>query len=196
VLSEFDREEGAWAKRGAVGVFNVPIPPADAVVLRFEKTKPGTKAVEIIGEPPAKWNPAEHFTRIARLLRDESTDQDDRTHAVYSTPTARTADNKDKPPGLPAGKKPFPNDFWLEVKQGEALAGFFKLKNGADVVCLANANRYAWQGMLIVPRQDPEKPTMIWELQQESGQWVELGAWGDVNFPIPPAGSAVFKFKR
>ena len=108
---------------------------------------------------------------------------------------APPADNKHKQPGLPAGTTPFPEDFRLEIKQGEALCGCFKLKDGAEAVCFANSNRYAWQGMLIVPKQDPKNPTTIWELNQESGQWVELGAWGDVNFPIAPAGSAVFKFK-
>lgn len=196
VLSEFDREKKEWAKRGAVRVFNVPVPPADAVVLKFEKTKPGTQGAEIVGESPVDRNPSGHFVRITELLKGQINDQGDGPRAVYSTPTARTADNKGKPPGLPAGAKPFPDDFWLEVKQGEALCNFFKLKDGADVVCLANSNRYAWQGMLMVPRQDPEKPTMIWELHQESGKWVELGAWGDVNFPIPPAGCAVFKFKQ
>ena len=27
-------------------------------------------------------------------------------------------------------------------------------------------------------------------------EWLELGAWSDVNFPVAPAGSAVFKFTR
>jgi len=198
VLSEFDRPEGQWVRRGAVSVFNVPIPPADAVVLRFEKTDPGAEDAKIIGEPPVQWNPAEHFARIGKLLKEQGlvADQGDRPYAVYSTPTARTADNKDKQPGLPAGTKPFPDDFWLEVRQGEALCGFFKLKDGADVVCFANPNRYAWQGGLIAPRQEKDHPTMIWELKQDSGNWIELGTWGDVNFPVAPGGSAVLKFRR
>ncbi len=196
ILSEFDRKTGQWTQRGAVSVFNVPIAPADAVVLRFDKPAPDAKNVEIIGEPPVKWDAAEHFTRIGQLLKEKgyADDTAQRPQAVYCTLTARTADNKDKLLNLPAGTTAFPDDFWLTVKQGEALCGHFKLKDGADALCFANPNHYAWQGMLIVPKQDPDNPINIWELNQASGQWVELGTWSDVNFPLPPAGSAVFKF--
>jgi hypothetical protein len=197
ILSEFDRQTGEWVKRGAVSVFNFAIPPADAFVLRLQKPAPDEKDVEIIGEPPAEWDAASHFTRIGQLLKNKgyAAEATQRPQAVYCTLTARTADNKDKPLSLPAGRKAFPEDFWLTVKQGEALCGLFALKDGGEAICFANPNQYAWQGMLIVPKQDPENPVNIWELHQESGRWVELGTWGDVNFPVPPAGSAVFKFK-
>jgi hypothetical protein len=179
-------------------VFNVPVAPADAVVFRFERTEPGADGAKIVGEPPVQWDPSTHFARIGKALKDRGdlADEHDGPHAVYSTPTARTADNKDKEPGLPEGAEPFPDGFWLEVKQGEATCGFFKLKDGARGVCFSNPNRYAWQGMLIVPKQDPKNPTMIWELDQAAGRWAKLGTWGDVNFPLLPAGSAVFKFKQ
>ena len=198
ILSEFDRSTGQWIPHGAVNVFNMPVAPADAVVLRFEKADPKSEEAKIIGEGPVEWDAAEHFTRIGKLLveKGNATGTNGRPSAVYATPTARTVDNKDKPLGLPEGAKPIPDDFILSVKQGEALCGVFPLKDGAEAVCFANPNHYAWQGTLIVPKQDPEKPTTIWELNQDAGQWVELGAWGDVNFPIPPGGSAVFKFKR
>ena len=197
VLSEFDRNAGKWIRRGALSVFNVAIPPADGFVLRFEKPKKGEGKTEIIREPPVTWDAAGHFTRIGRLLEKEGYVESDarQPSAVYSTPTERTADNKDKPLGLPVDTKESPKDFWLTVKQGEALCGLFQLKDGGEAICFANQNHYAWQGMLITPRQDAAKPTMIWELDQKSGRWMELGAWGDVNFPIRPAGSAVFRFQ-
>ncbi len=198
VLSEFDREKGDWSRRAAVSVFNVPVPPADAVLLRFEKVKPGTDDAKIVGEPTVKWSPADHFAKIGKLLEEKGhvTRDNVRPYDVYSTPTSRTTDNKDKPSDLPSGTQPIPDDYWLEVKQGEAICGLFKLNDGADAVCFANSNHYAWQGMLIVPKQDAENPTTISELHQETGQWVELGAWGDVNFPVSPSGCAVFKFEK
>ena len=56
--------------------------------------------------------------------------------------------------------------------------------------------RWAWQGGLIVPIQDKGKPTLIWEFDQKANRWVELGGWGDVNFPLGPAACSVFKFKQ
>ena len=114
----------------------------------------------------------------------------------YSTPTSRTRDNRDKQLALPEGTNAIPEDFWLQVKQGEFLCAVFALKDAAHAVCLANHNALAWQGGLLVPKQDGKKTTMIWELDQKVGQWAELGTWGDVNFPVLPGGSAVFKFKQ
>ena len=195
ILSEFDREKGDWVRRGAVNKFNMAVAPADAVVLRFEKADPKSEDAKIIAEEPVDWNAAEHFTKIGKLLADKGLGPN-RPSTVYATPTARTADNKDKPLALPADSKAVPDDFVLSVKQGEALCGMFPLTDGSEAVCFANPNRYAFQGMLIVPKQDPKKPTTIWELNQEAGEWVELGTWDDVNFPLQPAGCAVFKFKR
>jgi len=201
IVSKFDRSSAQWVKLGALAEVNFPIPPADARVLRFERVKRTDKPA--LSKPKdqdqaRKWDPSSHFVRVAKLLRDQKVlaEKHDCPNAVYSTPTLRTPDNKDKAPGLPAHTTAFPKDFWLTVKQGEVLCGFFKLKDGSEVVCLANHNALAWQGGLIVPRQDKDNPTMIWELDQDSGKWVELGTWGDVNFPLAPAGSAVFKFKR
>jgi len=199
VVSLFDREKGGWAEPARVETINFAIPPADAAVLRFVDVSPeeARKAATAPEKPPAGWSPAGHFERIAKLLRErDGLAAGQQPYAVYSTPTLRTAENRDKPPGLPQSTEAFPDDFWLEVKQGEMLCGLFKLADGSDVACFSNHNGCAWQGGLIVPKQEKENPTMIWELDQSAGQWAELGTWGDVNFPLKPAGSAVFRFKR
>ena len=200
VVSEFDRPSGDWVELGPLDEVNFALPPADARVFRFQRVKPGSKTVPSTADQQKQaqnYNPSSHFARVAKLLQDQNAlaDKGGRPDAVYSTPTLRTADNRDKSPGLPPATKPFPDDFWLAVKQGEVLCGFFKLTDGSEAVCLANHNALAWQGGLIVPRQDKDNPTMIWELDQANGQWAELGTWGDVNFPLAPAASAVFKFK-
>ena len=134
-------------------------------------------------------------SRIGKLLGEQKLLADGKQPvAVYSTMTSRSKENRDKEPGLPQDSAAFPEDFSPQIKQGELLAGVFQLKDGAQVVCLANHNALAWQGGLLVPTQDKAKPTMIWELDQKTNQWAKLGTWQDVNFPVPPAGSAVFKF--
>ena len=61
---------------------------------------------------------------------------------------------------------------------------------------LANYSATAWQGGLVVPKQDEEHPTTIWEFNTESQEWIELGAWPDANFPLPPVGRVVLKFSN
>lgn len=197
ILSEFDRQKGVWNPRAATTIFNSPIGPADAKIFRFERAKAGEE-VEIVGEPAVEWNPAEHFARIGKLLGEKGllTGEKPQPYAVYSTPTSRTPDNKAKERGVPKGATPFPEDFLFTVPQGDFLCGLFKLKDGGVAACLANRNKYAWQGGLLVPRQDPDAPTMLSELHQESGQFTDLGAWADLNFPVAPGGSAVFKLKQ
>ena len=108
----------------------------------------------------------------------------------------RTRGNRDKKTSRPEGAAAFPEDFPVDLKQGEILAGVFELKDGSLAICYANSNGLAWQGGLIVPKQDKDNPTVVSEFNQQSRQWVELGSWDDVNFPVLPAGSAVFKFKK
>ncbi len=201
VVSRFDREAGDWVPLGTLDEINFAIPPADARVFRFHRAKPGEVADPQLAkqrDEARKYEPKSHFARIAKLLgdRNELAGNRSRPQAVYSTPTLRTPDNRDKPLGLPPGSKALPKDFWLTVKQGEMLCGLFQLADGSEAVCLANHNALAWQGGLIVPRQNKDKPTTIWELDQESGKWAELGAWGDVNFPLAPGACAVFKFRQ
>ena len=201
IVSMFDRQKHEWVKYGAADDFNFPVPPADACVLRFERVKregPAIPATSDAEEKAKKWDPSIHFARVAKLLADHKqvVENQGRPYAVYSTPTRRTPDNKDKEAGLPAGAKAFPEDFWMTVKQGEILCGLLKLNDGSDVACLANHNALAWQGALVVPKQEKDNPITMSELHQESGKWVQLGAWNDVNFALPPGGCTVLKFNR
>jgi hypothetical protein len=198
VISEFDRSTSKWKVIGAPKEFNFPISPADARVFRFEKVKAADAPAADDGRAAADdYEPRDHFDKFKKLLAERDELADGKQPAlVYSTSTARTKQNRDKKPGLPKGATAVPEDFWVEIAQGEILAAVFKLKDGSHAVCFANHNALAWQGGLIVPTQDKEKPIVISEFNQKENQWVELGAWGDVNFPLEPAASSVFKFKQ
>jgi hypothetical protein len=197
VVSEFNREKRDWEPLGARGLVNFAIPPADARVFRFEPGKPGeTKLVTNRAASAADYDPKEHFDRIAKLLRERGELTGGKQPvAVYTHPATRTRDNRDQDSGLPKGAALFPDDFPILLEQGELLAAVFALKAGGHAICYANHNALAWQGGLVVPEQAKDNPTVISELDQEAKQWVELGSWNDVNFPVPPAGSAVFKFE-
>jgi hypothetical protein len=192
---QFDREKHDWKPLGTRKLVNFAIPPADACVFRFE---PGDNKLEDDASTEAKdYDPQGHFQRIRRLLDERGELADgEQPSAVYSHPTKRTRDNRDKEAGLPEGAIAYPKDFPVQAVQGELIAGVFELKNRDRVICYANANALAWQGGLIVPKQEKENPIVIDELNQEAGDWIKLGTWADVNFPVPPGGSAVFRFRR
>lgn len=192
----FDREKKTWKRLGAVETINFPIPPADAVALKFETVSPKDVGKAPPNDPPKAWTAQGHLKRIGDLLNKQNVVADAKPSATFSTPTTRTSTNEKKEAGIPNNLQAVPEDFWLQIKQGEMLCGVFKLKDGASVVCFANHNGVAWQGGLIVPKQNKANPTMIWELDQKTNEWARLGTWGDVNFPLKPAGSAVFKFAK
>ena len=197
VVSEFNREMQAWEPLGARRLVDFAISPADARVFRFEPGKPGeTKLVADGPAGVADYSPQDHFGRISKLLREGGELAGGKQPvAVYSNPVTRTRDNRDHEPILPEGTAAFPDDFPIRLEQGEVLAAVFPLKGGGQAICYANHNAVAWQGGLVVPVQTKDKPTLISEFNQEAKKWVELGSWHDVNFPVPPAGSAVFKFE-
>ena len=198
VVSQFNRGSRKWEKIGALGDINFALSPADARAFRFERVKAADAPAVPDGRAAADdYEPRDHFRALEKLLRRRGELADRKQPAVvYSTTTRRTKQNRDKKEGLPAGTVAAAVDYWLKVEQGEILTGVFKLKDGGHAVCLANHNAMAWQGGLVVPAQNKDNPTVIWELNQKTNKWVELGAWGDVNFPLAPAASAVFKFKR
>ena len=72
-----------------------------------------------------------------------------RPSAVYSTPTTKTPDNKDKEPGVPPHCTPFPDDGWVQVTRGEAVVGLFAYRGGGDVLFVANHNAFAPQRMVV-----------------------------------------------
>ena len=198
VVSEFNRKKRAWESLGARKRVNFPIPPADARVFRFDSGRPSkTKLIDESFAGAKDYCPNDHLERIGKLLRDRGELADEKQPvAVYSHPTKRTVDNHDKQAGLPETATVYPEDFPVELQQGELLAGVFQLTDGSQVICYANSNALAWQGGLIVLKQDKDNPTVVSELNQETKQWIELGPWSDVNFPVLPAGSSVFKFKK
>ncbi len=75
-----------------------------------------------------RWNDDSHLIRIGRHTEPlyRLIGEMGLPNAVYSTPTKRTPDNKDKATGLPADTMAFPEDHWLKVKQGEVIGGFFR----------------------------------------------------------------------
>jgi len=188
VVSRFNREKSEWDQLGAREMVNFALPPADAAVFRFA-TKPGA---EIVKEPSVEWHPATNFTEALKLPAVGV--KKDIKPAIYSTPTARTADNKPKTLALPKGAKAFGKDFYLSVKQGEALGAVYPLDKKTDVVIFSNHNAIAWQGMVIVLHQAKDNPVIM--SQFEKGKWLKLGPWGDVNFALAPKAYSIFKFER
>jgi hypothetical protein len=188
VVSRFNRKTAKWDALGAREIVNFALAPADAAVFRFE-TKPGAA---IVKDPPIKWDPAASF---AKSITPPAVGVKKTTKpAIYSTPTARTADNKPKIPGLPKGTTAFPKDFYLTIKQGEALVAVYPIDKTTDVVIFSNPNAAAWQGMVVDLGQTKENPVIM--SQFEDGKWNKLGPWGDVNFSLEPRGFSVFKFER
>jgi hypothetical protein len=198
IVSRFDRGTSKWVTMGAQSEVNFGIPPADARVYRFQRVKATDAPSVDDGRAAADdYEPRDHLDRIKRVLSERGELAGGKQPiGVYSSTTFRTKQNREKKEGLPAGTSAVPDDFWVQIKQGEMLTGVYNLKDGSYAVCFANHNALSWQGGLIVPKQDKEKPIVISEFDQEMNQWVELGAWGDVNFPLKPAGSAVFRFKE
>lgn len=119
-----------------------------------------------------------------------------RPAAVYSTATSRAPDNRDKDPGIPAHTKPFPDDHWLRVKQGEAVAGFFAYPDGGDAVYFANHNAFAWQGMVIALAKQKDERAQAWQFDRKVGGWAPFEPGDLFSFPISPGGGELFRFVR
>lgn len=115
--------------------------------------------------------------------------------AVYSTQTKRTPDNKDQPLKLPSSTTAFPKDHWLQVDQGEVLCGFFKLKNKADIVYVANHNAYARQDAVLSIHQEKNNRRIAYQFDRAKQQWKRLGPKTKITFPVPPADAVVLKFE-
>jgi hypothetical protein len=184
----FNREDGSWEELGHVDTIRFPLPPADAAVLRFIKVskEEALDAEPVAESPPADWKPDVHFAEVSKLLEGELADN---TKAPKRFAAQSAEDGAAAAPAIPA-------DHWWKVKQGDVLCGVFPLSDGGEAVCFANLDGLDWQGCLVVPEQLKDQPTTIWQFDLETKKWNELGAWGDLNFPLAPAEFAVFKFKR
>lgn len=145
-----------------------------------------------------RWHEDMHLNRIGRHMRPlyQLIGEMGPAQHVYSTPTARTPDNKDKPLGLPADTVAFPEDHWLQIVQGEVICGFFDHPDGSEIVYVANHNAYAWQGVAAtITQSDPKQPRMLDLFNRETGEWEEFGLVKRFHFPIPPADAAVLRLR-
>lgn len=198
IVAQFNLEKGRWDTIGATGELVMAMAPAGVEVFRFVTGSITDRIQSAESTWPRDWDPAKAFVEAAEAMGKQGllSGKAGKPYAVYSTETSIGSGNRPGERCVPKGRKRFPTDFWLDVKQGEVLCGFFKLTDGTDAVCFANHNPTAWQGMLVVPEQNTNNPIIISEFDLKTGKSTELGAWNDLNFPLPPAGSAVFRFSR
>lgn len=90
---------------------------------------------------------------------------------VFSTPTTKTHDNKergkdkDADGGVPWRLSPFPKDYWFTIHAGEALVGFFRYPSGDDAVYVANHNAFVKQDMVVGAKGRVEI------FDRQTGQW-------------------------
>ncbi|MHC4506905.1 MAG: hypothetical protein ACYTFI_26765 [Planctomycetota bacterium] len=144
-----------------------------------------------------RWSEGHHLVRIGRHMRTlyRLIGEIGLPEDVYATPTRRRADtNADKKPGMEGNTTPFPEDFWLSFRQGEVLAGVFRHPDGSRVAYVCNQNAWAWQGAVMDVRQEKGKEMVVSRFDRPTGGWKELGARATVNFALPPADAAVFRF--
>ena len=115
-----------------------------------------------------------------------------RPMTVYSTPTAKTSGNANKEPGIPVGTA-IPEDFWLQVRNGEALLGHFKYPDGADVFYIANHNLAVPQKMQL-ELTGKRKQDVIQLFSRKTGEWESLTPQeGICCFDLGPAGGDMIK---
>jgi hypothetical protein len=158
-------------------------------------------AIWYIGAPfDAKGKPDEkhrfaHLLRVGRETKPLYAEimKLGRPLSVYATPCARTPDNGDQKPAVPAPLNPFPTNFWLQVPRGEVVAGFFRYADGTDAAFIANNNAYAWQGLVLETRGEPRR---ISRFDRETSSWVALGARPVVSLALPPALGMLLRFEK
>ena len=116
--------------------------------------------------------------------------------AVYSTPTVKTQENKDKPLDVPHRLPAFPADSWLQVESGEAVVGFFKYPDGTDAVYVANHNAFAPQKMVLKLAGPTVGETSAELFDRGTGEWRKLEASsGSVTFDLRTAGGELLRVK-
>ena len=99
-----------------------------------------------------------------------------RPYEVLSTPTTKWHDGKSKEKDIPFKLKPFPADFWFQVRGGEAVIGFFKYPDGSDAVYIANHNAFGPQEMAFTVAAPAAKGLKVELFDREKGGWKELTA--------------------
>lgn len=118
---------------------------------------------------------------------------------VFSTPTTKWQDGKDRPAEPapkdtlpPWGLKPFPADWWFQISGGEALAGFFSYPDGGDAVYVANHNAYAPQKMAFTVAGGPNVKVEMFDRVNGGWKAVEKTAKG-YAFDLREAGGELLR---
>ncbi len=119
---------------------------------------------------------------------------------VFSTPTTKTHDNKERDKVKDKEKVPwrltaFPDNFWFQIHGGEVLAGFFQYPSGEDAVYVANHNAFAKQSVAFsIADKARGKETRIEILDRETGQWKQLKVEGNrYAFELRPGGGELLR---
>jgi hypothetical protein len=125
-----------------------------------------------------------------------------RPSAVYSTPTTKTHDNKDRDRTKDKNEAPwnlpeFPKDFWFKITGGEVLAGFFTYPIGEDAVYIANHNAFAKQDVAFsLAAKSSDAKTSVELLDRETGKWKKLDAKDGVfGFELRPGGGELLRIQ-
>lgn len=146
-----------------------------------------------------KWNDRHFLCRIGREMHAlwPELGKIGRPLEVYSTPTAKAPDNKDnkdKEKGIPAGV-PFPEDFWMQVRSGEALVGHFRYDDGRDALYVANHNAVVGEKMVVELRGDDSgKPPKVELFDRRTGRFVDLEPSGrTIAFDLEPGGGELLR---
>lgn len=138
-----------------------------------------------------------HLVKIGREMRAlwPEIGKIGRPAAVYSTPTEKTASDKDKEQGLPWNLPPFPENHWLRVAKGAAVLGFFTYGGkGDDALYVANHNARAPQEMVLKLDARTCGTATVELFDRETGTWRRLRKTGDaVSFPLRPAGGELLR---
>lgn len=126
-----------------------------------------------------------------------------RPTAVFSTPTTKTHDNKDRDRAkdrdeVPWRLPPFPQGHWFAVHSGEVLAGFFSYSTGRDAVFIANHNAFAKQDVVFsLAPEARTKETRLEMLDRTTGEWRELKAEaGRYTFELRAGGGELLRIRR
>lgn len=119
-----------------------------------------------------------------------------RPEAVYSTPTTKWHDNKDKETDVPFRLTPVPDDYWLQVRAGEAVVGIFKYPGGEDAVYVANHNAFAPQQMALALEGPGTQRAAVELFDRQTGQWTPIPEQGgSFAFPLRAAGGELLRVK-
>ncbi|MCE9555106.1 MAG: hypothetical protein K8T91_17285 [Planctomycetes bacterium] len=118
----------------------------------------------------------------------------DRPQAVYSTPTTRTWDDREKPRDVPRPLTPFPATCWAQVIGGEVLVGFFKYDSGFDAVFVANHSARQPQKVTMEVKSAGSAAPRVEIFNRKTGQWDRLSVAGNkFSFELQPGAGELLR---